>query len=100
MKLSALLPALSALRQYLEQGVTYAHTLRGHGQQIDPDVIALYLTARMQTWNPTISGVHVLDPPTRQAAARFLGGVSANFVSAADRATRPRHRASTRRSSA
>lgn len=90
MKLSALLPALSSLRKYLEQAVEYAEAQRKQGLPVDPNVITFFLVTRMQDWDPKINRVHVLDPPTRQAAARFLGGVAANLVSAANASTRRR----------
>ena len=88
MKLTSLLPALMSLRVFLESGVTYAQMLQANGQAVNADVVGLFLVGKMQKWNPSISGVPVMDDSTRHAAARFLSGVATNLVGAANAATR------------
>jgi hypothetical protein len=88
MTVAALLPLLGQLRSYLEEAKAYAETLKGEGRAVDPDVVALYLSARMAGWAPKIRGTSILDTATRLAAARFLAGVATNLVDVANNATR------------
>lgn len=87
------LPMVSAIRGFLEQGTRYARTLQTDGHPVDPDVVALFLTAHMSAWDPQIAGVSVTDPATRIAGARFLAGVAVNVATAANVATRHRSHA-------
>ena len=93
MTLAAFFPMLASVRGFLEQATTYARTLKGDGMVVDPDVVALYLTAKMSDWEPKIGRIPVMDPATRIAGARFIAGIAVNVVTAADAATRHRSHA-------
>ena len=85
---SSLLPVLMKLRGFLEAGYTHALYLQSMGG-VDPDVVAAFLQDKMDSWDPVVGGVHVLDDEgTKQAAARFLAGIGANLAKAAEAATR------------
>jgi len=85
---SSLLPVLMKLRGFLEAGYTHALTLQAMGN-VDPDIVAMFLQDKMDSWDPLVAGVHVLDDDgTKQAAARFLAGIGANLANAAEAATR------------
>jgi len=78
---SKLLPLLMKLGSYFTQGLDYYVLLRSQGQDIGADGVALFISSKMETWDPTILGKKALDPETREAAARMLAGVAVNLSS-------------------
>ena len=77
--LATLLPLLTKLGTYFKMGLDHYTALKASGALADPDVIALFICAKMEDWNPQISGKSVLDPETKLAAARMLGGFIVNL---------------------
>ena len=74
--LAALLPKLLAL---VQSGVSQYGSLRAAGLEVSPEIIAMYLGAQVEGWNPTVQGTPVLDHETKIAGCRFLGGVACNL---------------------
>lgn len=79
---SSLLAIAPQLASYLKQAVDHYATLKAAGKEVSVVVIATYLTEKMADWNPKLGGTALIDPDTRQAAARFLAGVAVNIASA------------------
>lgn len=77
---AALLPLVMKLSEYLKEGFEHYAALLAAGQKPSPDLIALYLAAKMASWDPQVTGKHLLDEETRHAAARFLAGVAFNLA--------------------
>ena len=90
MNIATLLPALMRLREFLEVGVEHATMLRGQQGGVDVGVVAAFLFVKMESWNPSMAGVSVVDDETKQACARFLAGIATNIAASANAATRPR----------
>lgn len=78
--LTKFLPLVSQLGNYLKLGIDHYADLRAAGSQAGPEVVAMFIRAKLSDWNPKASGKELLDDPTRDAAARFLAGVAVNFV--------------------
>ena len=78
--LTKFLPLAKQLAEYLKMGMDHYATLKMAGEVAGPDAVALYLSEKMKVWNPEVNGVPLLDDGTREAAARFLAGVSIQFV--------------------
>lgn len=74
------LPLVSQMGQYLKMAADHYADLRAAGKEAGPDVVALFLRAKLESWRPKAAGKELLDAPTRDAAARFLAGVAVNFV--------------------
>lgn len=74
------LPIVQKLGVFLKQAGEHYDQLSQVGSNASPEVMASFLLASMSTWNPKIKGVEALDPETKQAAARFLGGVAYNLA--------------------
>jgi hypothetical protein len=68
--------------QYLKLGIDHYSDLRAAGKDAGPEVVAIFLRAKIEDWDPKINGNSLLDPTTRDAAARFLAGIAVNFVGA------------------
>lgn len=66
------------LGDYLKQGVDHYATLKALGGEIDADIIGAFIESQIGDWNPEIAGKKLLDPETRAACARFLGGIAYN----------------------
>lgn len=74
--LASMLPKLISL---VQEGVSHYGDLRSSGVEVGPDVVAIYLGSRASAWNPTVQGTPVLDPETKEAGCRFLGGLACNL---------------------
>jgi hypothetical protein len=79
---ASLLSIAPQLVAYLKDGVDHYVMLRAAGKEASAQLITMHLEAQMTNWDPRIGGVALLDPETRQAAARFLAGVATNIASA------------------
>lgn len=77
---SKVLPLVMQLGNYLKTGVDHYATVKASGVAIDADLLSIYLHAQMSSWDPVLSGNHLIDEPTRAAAARFLAGVAVNVA--------------------
>ena len=76
----AFLPIIQRLGLFLKQAGEHYDQLAQVGTHASPEVISAFLLCSMDTWNPKVKGVAALDPETKQAAARFLGGVAYNLA--------------------
>lgn len=79
---ASLIAIAPQLASFLKQAVDHYASLRSAGKEVSVAVITVYLSEKMSDWNPTVGSVALLDPETRQAAARFLAGVAVNIASA------------------
>jgi hypothetical protein len=77
---AALLPLVMKLGDYLRVGFDHYVAMKASGTNMTPDMLAVFLTMQMSTWNPDFQGKKLLDDETRQAAARFLAGVAMNLA--------------------
>ena len=75
-----LLPLVMKLGDYLKKGFDHYVQLKQTDVEIDPDLLAAFITMQMDSWNPKMGGKAVLDFDTKQACARFLGGVAYNLA--------------------
>ncbi len=75
-----LLPLVMQLGDYLKKGFDHYVQLKQADVNLDPDMLAAFVQIQMTSWNPKIAGKHVLDQDTKQACARFLGGVAYNLA--------------------
>jgi len=75
-----LLPLVMKLGDYLKKGFDHYVQLKEADVELDPDLLAAFLTMQMDSWNPRIAGKAVMDSDTKQACARFLGGVAFNLA--------------------
>tara|TARA_Y100000034_G_C6881633_1_gene404116 strand:- start:676 stop:927 length:252 start_codon:yes stop_codon:yes gene_type:complete len=75
-----LLPLVAQLGDFLKEGFEHYVSLKAAGMDVDPDIIALVIEEKMKDWNPMIGDKVLLDPDTRTAAARFVGGVAFNLA--------------------
>tara|TARA_Y100000034_G_scaffold31811_1_gene38894 strand:- start:178 stop:444 length:267 start_codon:yes stop_codon:yes gene_type:complete len=75
----ALLPLLSKLGEYFKAGLDHYIQLKASGAEANPDIIAMFIFAKMEAWNPKLLNRQVLDHDTKTAAARMLGGLIVNL---------------------
>jgi len=80
----SLLPALGRLGQYFKMGMDHYADLRASGAEVTPDMLALFIHAKMEGWDPKVHGREILDHDTAMAASRFLAGVVINLTSGRD----------------
>jgi hypothetical protein len=78
--MSKLLPLVTQLGNYLKMGLDHYADLRSAGKEAGPEIVAMFLRAKLETWEPKVGDKKLLDDPTRDAAARFLAGVAVNFA--------------------
>lgn len=78
--LSKMLPLISKLGEYLTLGMNHYADLRAAKQHADPEIVALFLRAKLDGWDPKVGDKKVLDAATRDAGARFLAGVACNLA--------------------
>ena len=81
---ASLLPALTKLGSYFKDGMDHYVAMRSMGEEITPDVLAMFIHAKMEGWNPKVKGRTLLDHDTSVAASRFLSGVIINLTSGQD----------------
>ena len=77
-----LLPLLSKLGSYFKAGVDHYADLKTSGVEATPEVLAIFIHAKMEGWEPLVNGAAVFDPDTKEAASRMLAGVIANLARA------------------
>jgi len=51
-------------------------TLSGIPAESRRILLVAWVNSQMDEWNPSVKGVSVLDNETKEAAARFMGGVA------------------------
>lgn len=74
------LPLVAKLGEYVKIAFDHVVTARQLGSEVTPDLVAALLGVQMANWNPEVRGKKLLDPETKEAAARFLAGVAFNLV--------------------
>lgn len=77
---ASFLPLAVRLGEYLVSAADRVAALRAAGIEVTPDLLAVWLTSRMETWNPVVAGRVLFDAETRLAAARFVAGVGFNLA--------------------
>lgn len=77
-----LLPLLSKLGVYFKAGVDHYATLKAAGAEANPEIMALFIHAKMEDWDPQVKGNSILDPETKEAASRLLAGIVTNLSNA------------------
>ena len=77
---SALLPLVAKLGGFLRSGFDQYVTLRSTGVEPSPELLAAFLSTKMEGWSPRVKGRDILDDETRASCARFLGGVAYNIA--------------------
>lgn len=75
-----LLPLLANLGTYFKAGADHYATLHESGATTSPDVLAMFIYAKMSDWNPKMNGKFVLDAGTKEATARMLAGLIINLT--------------------
>tara|TARA_Y100000034_G_C6824415_1_gene371596 strand:+ start:608 stop:871 length:264 start_codon:yes stop_codon:yes gene_type:complete len=77
---ASLLPALAKLGTYFSAGMEHYVELRASGTEITPDILAMFIHAKMEGWKPTVKSKNIFDHETAVAASRFLAGVIINLA--------------------
>ena len=80
--IAKLLPLVTQLGNYLKMGADHYADLRTAGKEAGPEIVAMFLRAKLETWDPKMNDKRLLDDETKDAAARFLAGVAVNFTGA------------------
>jgi hypothetical protein len=80
--MTKLLPLVTQLGNYLKMGADHYSDLRSAGKEAGPEVIAMYLRLKLDSWDPKLNNKSLLDDETKDAASRFLAGVACNFAGA------------------
>lgn len=80
MNFSQFLPIASQIGNYLKMAGDHYAMLKMAGKDAGPDVVAMFLRTKLDSWDPKVNGKSVLDNPTRDAAARFLAGIAVNLT--------------------
>jgi hypothetical protein len=76
MRGSDLLPLGARMVTLIKGGMDHYVTMSGIPQESRRVLLVAWIDAQMDEWNPVIKGVPVLDDETKEAAARFMGGVA------------------------
>ena len=77
---AALIPLLSKLGAYFKMGVDHYADLRAAGSDVSPEILAVFIYAKMDSWNPKVGGRDVLDEAMKEAASRLLSGLIINMT--------------------
>jgi len=80
--MAKLLPLVTKLGEYLKMGADHYSDLRSAGKEAGPEVVAVFLRMKIESWDPKLNNKSLLDDETKDAAARFLAGVACNFAGA------------------
>jgi hypothetical protein len=75
-----LFPLVIKLGDFLKEAFDQYAIIRGSGIEPDADMLAAFIQIQIQDWNPKLSGKYVLDDETREACARFVGGIAFNLA--------------------
>lgn len=78
--IATLLPLVMQLGEYIKQGLDHYATLKSVPETHRVDLVASFLVVKLASWDPVVSGKHILDDATRQAGARFLAGIIVNMA--------------------
>lgn len=77
-----LIPLISKLGHYFKLGMDHYASVTGAGEEATPEMVSMFLYAKMADWNPKVGTISILDDTTRLAAAQMLGGVIVNLTKA------------------
>ena len=77
---TALIPLVSKLGKFLQAGFEHYIAMKAMGMDPSAEALAAFLEDQMDDWNPSVRGSKLLDPETKAACARFLGGVAFNMA--------------------
>lgn len=80
MNFAQFLPIAQQIGNYLKVAADHYAALKVAGKEAGPDVVAMFLRVKLDSWDPKVNNKSVLDSPTRDAAARFLAGVAVNLT--------------------
>ena len=75
-----LLPLVIKLGDFLKEGFDQYVVLKASGMEPNAEVLAAFILVKMDTWNPTLGGKTLMDSETKEACARFVGGVACNLA--------------------
>ena len=81
---ASLLPALTKLGSYFKDGMDHYVAMKASGAEITPDLLSMFIHAKMEGWDPKVKGKKMLDDDTSAAASRFLAGVIINLTAGQD----------------
>lgn len=76
----AMLPLVTKLGDLLKEGFEHYAAAQASGITMNADTLTLFIALKMSSWDPKVGDKKLLDPDTRNAAARFLAGVAMNMV--------------------
>jgi len=76
----AFLPLVMKLGEYLKLAGDHYAMLKSAGGAASPDMVAMFIRTKIQSWDPKVGQQSLLDDATRDAAARFLAGVAVNLA--------------------
>lgn len=79
---SKLIPLMAKLGSYFKIGVDHYADLKAAGVEVSPEVLGVFIHAKMEDWEPKLNGTAVFDPDTKEAASRMLAGVISNLARA------------------
>lgn len=79
LSISKFLPLVTQLGNYLKMAIDHYADLRQAGKEAGPEIISLFIRAKIDSWDPKVGDTKLLDDATKDAAARFLAGVAVNF---------------------
>lgn len=76
-----ILPLVQQIGTYLKLAADhFDDRTEAGGPEVKVGDVAKFLEAKMEDWNPKVSGKEVLDAETKAAAARFFAGVVVNYT--------------------
>jgi hypothetical protein len=80
MRPSEFLPLGARLAKTLKGAMDHYASLSAVSPSMRRPAVVLWVNLQLEAWNPTIHGITVLDPHTREAASEFIGGVAFNVA--------------------
>jgi hypothetical protein len=75
-----LFPLVIKLGDFLKEAFDQYAIIRGSGIEPDADMLAAFIHIQIKSWEPRLSGKPLLDDETREACARFVGGIAFNLA--------------------
>ena len=77
LKYKAILPFAISLLSHLQGAI---NEVERKGIDVDKDEFFLFVSSKIDNWNPEILGAKILDPETKQHAVHFIGGIALNIM--------------------
>jgi len=75
-----LLPLVMKLGDYFKKGFDHYVQMKAAGVEVDAELLSAFVSMQMDRWDPKIGGKEIFDSSTKQACARFVGGVVFNLA--------------------